>query len=133
MFFQIDLVISQSIYACTVSLQLFYNQSTCCLQLFYCLLTEFRLFYSYFTINLKLFLQLFGPDGLGRSGRAGRGPGQVGRGSGGLVRRVSGYGYCTVISQIVLIVQLIYVFYSYFTTALQSIYMYFSVVLLFDN
>ena len=99
MFFQFDLVISQSIYACTLSLQSIYNQSTCYLQLFYCLLTDFMSFYSYFTIDVKLFLQLFGPDGLGRSGRAGRGPGQVGRGSGGLVRRVAGYGYCTVISQ----------------------------------
>ena len=68
------------------------------------LITAFKLFY-FFANNLKLFLQLFGPDGLGRSGRAGRGPGQVGRGSGGLVRRVAGYGYCTVISQIVLIIQ----------------------------
>ena len=85
MFFQFDLVISQSIYVCTVSLQLLYNQSTCCLQLFYGLLTEIGLFRSYFTTNLKFRLQLFGPDGLGMAGRAGRGPVQVGRGSGGLV------------------------------------------------
>ena len=62
MILQIGLVMSQSIYACTVILHLFYHQITCRLQLFYCLLIDF-------TIILQWVRRV-----------AGRGPGQAGRG-----------------------------------------------------
>ena len=93
---------SQSAYFFATILQLFHNQFTSRLQLFYCWLTDF-------TINLQLFLSYF-HNYLDRTGRAGRGE-RVGSGAGsgrsqvgGLARRVVGYGYCTVISQIVSVI-----------------------------
>ena len=52
------------------------------------------------------------------TGRAGQvGPGGSGAGSGrsrvgGLVRRVAGYGYCTVILQTLLIIHVVYVLFT---------------------
>ena len=73
------LVLSQSIYACTVVLQSVCNQFTCILQLLYCLID--------FTVSLLLFCSCFRiiftvmwTGRTGQVGRAGRGPGQAGRG-----------------------------------------------------
>ena len=96
-FFQTDLVISQSIYVCTVRLQLLYNQSTCCLKLFYCLLTEFRLFHTYFTLNFSFVF--FTVVWTGRAGQGG--PGGSGAESGGSRVVGSFYSYFKVIQKYV--------------------------------
>ena len=67
-------------------LHLFYNQFTCILQLFYCLLIDLQLCFNYFTVILKLFYNYF-YSYLDRTGRAGQGE-RVG----GRVRRVAGRG-----------------------------------------
>ena len=80
------LVISQSMYAGTVILQLIYNQFTCftcSLQLFYCLLTDFTVFLQSFYRYVKVIFTIIWTGRAGQVGPgrvAGRGPGQACRG-----------------------------------------------------